>query len=232
MQKTKWDSPKRFTILPSSLQELETETIGGKRHYITPLGIRLPSVTTVLDSHYGWKWKKWRESVGEEEAKRITTAAARRGTKLHTMCENYLLGKEMDKIMPDAMERFNGIRPIIDKYIDVIHGVELSLYSEKIKIAGRTDCIADFDGCLSVIDFKTSTRYKSKEDVENYFIQATAYAIMYGEMTRFTPKHVALIFATDEGDYYYIHEEIEGVWVRKLSSIIKEYYDKQNNGIY
>ena len=128
--------------------------------------------------------------------------------------------------MPDSLARFKTIQPIIDKNIDNIYCIEDALYSTSLGLAGSTDCIAEFDGKLSVIDFKTSTKWKSKEDIENYFIQGTAYALMFNEMTGLKPRQVVLIFATDEGESFFYVEQITPEYIRKLLDIIKLYKSK------
>lgn len=220
-------TPRQFNIIPWTHGPLNRETIGGKRHYVTPDGKRLPSVTTVLDSFYGGKWAAWRKQIGEEKAKEILAKASSRGTKMHTICEKYLLGEDYKaKQMPDSLARFKTIQPIIDKNIDNIYCIEDALYSTSLGLAGSTDCIAEFDGKLSVIDFKTSSKWKSKEDIENYFIQGTAYALMFNEMTGLKPRQVVLIFATDEGESFYYVEQITPEYIRKLLDIIKLYKSK------
>lgn len=215
---------KQFNIIPWEHLSMDRETIDGKRHYVTPEGNRLPSVTTVLDSHYGRKWAAWRKQIGEEKAKEILAKASSRGTKLHTICEKYLLGEDYKaKQMPDSLARFRTIQSIIDTSIDNIYCIESALYSNKLGLAGSTDCIAEFDGVLSVIDFKTSTKRKAKEDIENYFVQGTAYALMFNEMTGLKPQQVVLIFATDEGESFHYVEPITPGYIRTLLDIIKNY---------
>lgn len=210
------------TIHPFPFKDLTTENLQGKRFYVTPDGKRLPSVTTVISSYYSHIWADWRRRIGEEQAKKILAKASRRGTNLHKACEKYFLKEDMSKLMPDSIERFNTIKMFLDQVTD-IYALENALYSTKLGIAGRTDCIGDFQGKLSVIDFKTSTKVKSIDEVENYMVQGTAYSLMYGEMTGVYPRQVVLIFATDSGEgFTLIGQPIN--YVKKLLDIIKAYH--------
>ena len=148
------------TNLPE-LQSLPEEYIDGKRHYITPNGIKVPSVTTVLGHFSKDGITKWREKIGIVEADKIKNRAATRGTKFHAMMEKYLGNEQniFEDVMPDMKQAFNDAKSTIDK-IDNIYYLESQLYSEVIGLAGRTDVIAEYDGVPSIIDFKTSLRPK------------------------------------------------------------------------
>jgi hypothetical protein len=180
--------------------ELESETTENGRHYITPEGIRLPSVTTVL----GRKLDKtglmeWRARVGEEEANKISTQAANRGTAIHLIAEKYLLNQDTypPKTMPANMDTFKKIQNILDKHVYEINALEAPLYSYKLNTAGRTDCVATWDGVPTIIDFKTSRNIKKEEHIEGYFLQATAYSIMFEELTGVHIPQFAIIIAVD-----------------------------------
>ena len=147
-----------FTHLDNDIPEIKTETIDKKRYYVTPEGKKYPSITTVL-GHFNKKAiYEWRQRVGNKEANRISTQASRRGTKVHQMCED-LINNELDekKFMPSDKETFNTIKNILENNINNIHCQEATLYSDYLKVAGRVDCVAEWNGKLSVIDFKTST---------------------------------------------------------------------------
>lgn len=185
------------TDLPE-LKQLPTKEIDGKRFYVSPNGKHLPSVTTVL-GHFGKQSIiEWRKRVGEQEANRISNRAATRGTKFHTMMERYLEGKEnlFENVMPDMMQAFNDMVPALDK-IDNICYIESSLWSEKIGLAGRSDLIAEYDGKLSVIDFKTSLKLKKEEWIQNYFEQGTAYSLMYKERVGEPIEQVVILISVD-----------------------------------
>ena len=163
---------------------LKREIHEGKRVYTTENGDRYPSVTTVLGYKTKPAIKAWRKKVGEQTANKISRQASVRGTKIHSLCEDYVNNEELDfdKLSFVEVDMFNQMKPLIDR-IDNIHCVEQFLYSEHLRLAGQADCIAEFDGRLSIIDFKTSAKLKKKSYIKNYFAQCAAYAIMFEERT-------------------------------------------------
>jgi genome maintenance exonuclease 1 len=140
----------------------------------------------------------WRKKVGEEQANKISSKAARRGTNVHSICENYLNNKPdyLKGVMPDAQEMFVSLKPYLNK-INNIHYQETALWSKTLGMAGRVDCIAEYEGVLSVIDFKTSRKIKLVEDIQDYFWQATAYALMYEELVGKPIDELVIIMAVD-----------------------------------
>lgn len=164
--------------------QLVRENFEGKRVYKTESGDRFPSVTTVLGHKSKPGIKAWRKRVGAETANKISRQASVRGTKIHSLCEDYVNNDDLnfDKLSFVEVDMFNQMKPLIDR-IDNIHCVEQFLYSEHLRLAGQADCIAEFDGRLSIIDFKTSAKPKSKSYIKNYFAQCAAYAIMFEERT-------------------------------------------------
>lgn len=169
---------------PAKLPDLVSQTgPDGKRYYTTPSGVVLPSVTTVIGAMGKASIMEWRKAVGEEEANRVSRFASGRGTRVHTLAEKYLKDEPIDwmRQMPDAAVMFRSLIPSLQR-INNIHYIEQALWSEKIGMAGRVDLIAEFDGVLSVIDFKTSKRIKTREDIFDYFAQCTAYSAMYEEL--------------------------------------------------
>lgn len=190
---------KTFTHLPQPpLPTLERTEIDGKRFYVSPNGKKLPSVTTFLSHFKSDSIYKWRQRVGEQEANRISGAASRRGTKFHSMMETYLLNKELllSEVSPDERYAFHDILSTVDR-IDNIHHVEAMLYSDLIGLAGQVDCIAEFDGVLSVIDFKTSSRFKKEEWILNYFEQCTCYSLMYQDMTGIKADQIVVLISVE-----------------------------------
>jgi genome maintenance exonuclease 1 len=167
--------------------ELESTTTEKGRVYKVPGGNLYPSITTVLSSYNKQAILEWRQRVGEEKANEISRKAAGRGTKLHNTVEKYLLNEMTDMklqtMMPDIKEMFFDMRKIIDENIGDIYGIEQPLYSHKLKLAGRCDCIAEWNGELAIVDWKTASRTKDKDHITNYFMQATAYAEMFEEIT-------------------------------------------------
>jgi hypothetical protein len=180
------------------LPNLETTEIDGKRHYVTPVG-NLPSVTTVI----GERLPKdglvaWRERIGEEEANKVMNQAAHRGTAIHSICENYLMNLDYRKgVMPFDLDTFSRIKPHLDRNVGSIYGIEVPLWSAKLKTAGRTDLLAGWHGINSVIDFKTSKRVKTEDQIESYFIQATCYSMMAEQLTGLKFPQIVVIIAVD-----------------------------------
>ena len=167
--------------------ELESTTTEKGRVYKVPGGELYPSITTVLSAYNKKAIMEWRQRVGEKTANEISRKASGRGTKLHNTVENYLLNEMTDMklqtMMPDIKEMFFDMRKIIDDNIGDIYGIEQPLYSHKLKLAGRCDCIAEWNGELAIVDWKTASRTKDKDHIQNYFMQATAYAEMFEERT-------------------------------------------------
>ena len=182
---------------------LERVVIGGKRHYATPTGEKYPSVTTVLDQKTDkTALLEWRKKVGEAEANKIAVQAANRGTAIHSICEHYLMNERNypSGTMPVNIDTFKKLRPLIDKHIDKVYALEYYMYSHVLKAAGATDCIANFDGVPTIVDFKTSRKLKKEEWIQNYFYQATAYAIMAEELLyewQFKVPQIAIMIAVD-----------------------------------
>ena len=206
---------KEFFHNPINLPDLETVSIDGKRHYITPGGT-FPSVTTVL----GEKLSKdglqaWRNRVGEEEANKISNQAAVRGTAIHALAEAYLMNDKNWKrgAMPTNIDTFSRIRPHLDQHVGTIYGAEVPLWSEKLKTAGRTDLLAGWRGINSIIDFKTSRRIKTEDHIESYFLQATCYSMMAEERTGMNIPQIVIIIAVD-------HEETQ-VFVKQRDKYVQ-----------
>lgn len=182
------------------LESLHSEEISGQRFYVTPSGKKLPSITTVLGYSTKHVIEEWRKRVGEQEADKISTRASMRGTKFHNMLEKYLRNEVsknvFEDVMPDMRMAFNDIRSTIDK-IDNIRHIEQSLYSETLGVAGRSDVIAEYDGVLSIIDFKTSRKEKKEDWIQNYFEQGAGYAYMYEHMTAKAIEQIVVIISVD-----------------------------------
>jgi len=214
-----------FNHVGIDIPEIKTENINGGRYYVTPTGVKYPSITTVLSILSKKAIMEWRKRVGAEEANKISTKAARRGTNVHQMCEDYLNNKEYitNKTMPVDKEMFGTLKPILDERINNIHTQEATLYSDYLGVAGRVDCIAEFDGRLSVIDFKTSRKLKKKEWISNYFQQASAYCVMYEERTGIPIDQIVILIAVDEEEPQvfvekrdnHIHDCIETIAIYK-----------------
>ena len=188
--------------MPVTLPELATETIDRKRYYVTPDGNKYPSITTVLSTRNKKGLFEWRKRVGEDVANHISRTSASRGTKVHQMCEDYLnnnfdIEKHKKNFLPYCL--FQQLSTNVLCKIDNIRAQEVGLYSDKYKLAGRVDCIAEYDGVLSVIDFKTSTRERKEEYNENYYIQTSAYAEMFEERTGTPINQIVVLVVTEDG---------------------------------
>lgn len=186
---------------PIKLPDLKSETFpDGKRYYVTPNGKKLPSVTTVVGAMKKQIILDWRNRVGEEEANRVSRQASGRGNRVHLLAEKYLNNEVIDwkKEMPDSSVMFRSLIPHLHK-INNIHYQETALWSEKIGLAGRVDLIAEWNGVLSVIDFKTSKRVKKREDIFDYFAQCTAYSCMYEELVGKPIDQLVIVMAVEGG---------------------------------
>lgn len=191
-----------FVKLESLNFDLKSVTTENGRLYQTPSGEMYPSVTTVLSSYNKKAIFEWRQRVGEEEANRISRKASGRGTKLHSVCEKYLLNEMTDMkyqmMMPDTKELFLQLKPHIDENVTKVYGIEQSLYSDALKIAGRCDCIALWNDTLSIIDYKTASKEKDENQILNYFMQCTAYAEMFEERTGMPVEQVVVAIAVQD----------------------------------
>jgi genome maintenance exonuclease 1 len=168
----------------------------GSRVYETPSGKAYPSVTTVTGLLKKQAIIEWRKRVGDQEANKISSTAARRGTRIHTLCEKYLSNEEINPTIFDS-QNWNEIKEYLNN-IDNIHALETPLFSHHLQVAGTVDCIAEYNGKLAVIDFKTSKRNKSKEDIHDYFMQCSAYAVAYEEMTGIPVPNILILISTDD----------------------------------
>ena len=212
--------------LNGELPEITTESIKGKRFYVTPEGNKYPSITTVLSDRNKEGIRKWRESVGQDVANQVMRQAASRGTAVHTLIENYLNNEELSKqdVLPVAL--FATIKSELDN-INNIRIQEGGLYSDKLGVAGRVDCIAEYKGKISVIDFKTSTKEKKEEWVENYFIQGSAYCEMYEERFLQPIEQVVILIVTEDGAVQtFIKDKRD--YLPLLKTAIKEFNEKNN----
>ena len=198
---------KYYTHKPVELKKLTTQTINFKRFYETPDGDLYPSITTVLSTRNKKGLFEWRKKVGDEVANYVARTSANRGTAVHHMCEDYLNNYPMDwpdkwkehekKFLPYCL--FKQLEKTVLEKIDNIRSQECSLYSHKYRVAGRVDCIAEYDGKLSIIDFKTSTKERTDEYNENYYIQASAYAEMFEEQTGTPIEQIVILVVTEDG---------------------------------
>lgn len=181
------------------LPKLQQINVDGTRYYVTPEGAKYPSITTVLSQYNIKHIMEWRRRVGEDEANKISRTASNRGTRIHKLCEEYLNNTE--PTYKDIIDKntFSIFKPILNR-INNIYCQELRMYSDHLRIAGTVDCIGEFDGKLSVIDFKTSRKLKDKDQIENYFMQASAYAIMFEERFGIPVSRTAVLISVDDSE--------------------------------
>lgn len=191
---------KTFTHLPIEIEEIKSTTGTGGRVYETPDGKLYPSVTTVLAQHSKQGIMEWRNRVGEEEANKISRQSATRGTKFHTITEKYLQNDPITHLFKTPLDNvlFDCAKPVLDR-IDNIRAQEVGLWSHHLRLAGRVDCIAEFDGKLSIIDFKTARREKDEDHIQHYYMQAAAYAVMFEERTGIPVNRLVIAIAVEDG---------------------------------
>ena len=192
----------------------------GTRVYQTPTGNKYPSVTTVTGLLKKQSIMAWRKRVGEEEANRISSTAARRGTRIHSLAEKYLLNESVNPDMFD-IEMWNKFKPILHN-INNIYALEQSLFSDHLEVAGTVDCIAEYNGKMSVIDFKTSKRIKERDNIHDYFMQCSAYAVAFEEMTKIPVPQIVILIAVDEEDPL-IFVEKRNTWINGFRDLRLEY---------
>ena len=208
------------------LPTVTTETIDRKRFYVTPEGNKYPSITTVLGVRKNKELFEWRQRVGEEVAGYIARTAAQKGTKVHHMCEDYLNNdfdeeKHKKNFFPYCL--FTQLKSVL-KNIDNIHFQEAGLYSDKYGIAGRVDCIAEYNGKLSIIDFKTSTKSRNDDWNYNYYVQASAYAEMYEERMGTPIEQIVILVVTDDGTVQEFVKEKEQMYLDTLTETLDMFH--------
>jgi hypothetical protein len=191
-----------FVHNPVDIPEVSTKNINRKRFYDTPTGF-YPSITTVLGVRKEKKkgLMEWRNRVGNDVANHIMRTAASRGTAVHTMCEDFLNNKEVVKddfpFLPWCL--FSQLKPTLVKSVNNIYAQEAGLWSEKYRLAGRVDCIAEWNGVPSIIDFKTSRSERKESYNFEYYMQASAYAEMFEERTGIEINQIVILVVTEDG---------------------------------
>jgi genome maintenance exonuclease 1 len=209
-----------FKHVDLSLPQLERETIDGVRYYSVPDEeelLKLVSITSVT-SHFNKEiFVKWRKKVGNEEADRITKAATGRGTDMHTLTEHYLKNEELPTVRPISDFLFKISKTNL-KRINNIYALEGSLYSKQLGIAGTVDCIAEYDGELAIIDFKTSKKPKPREWIEHYFVQCMAYGV-----TGISVKKLVIIMACENGECVVYEERDKAKYIKLLGEYIRKF---------
>ena len=214
-----------FNHIDLNLPQLERETIDGVRYYKVPDDeelLKLVSITSIT-SHFNREiFVKWRKKVGEEEAEKITKAATSRGTDMHSLTENYLKNQDLPSVPPLPDFLFKIAKKDLNR-INNIHALEGSLYSKVLGIAGTVDCIAEFDGELAIIDFKTSKKPKPREWVEHYFVQCMAYGCMLYELTGISVKKLVIIMSCENGETVIYEEYEKSKYIKLLTEYIRKF---------
>lgn len=213
----------KFDLLEfEHLKRIDGETA---RLYETPTGQRYPSVTTVLGKMLDkTALNEWRKRVGDEEANRVSTRASTRGTNIHDMCEKYVLGQDVDMSMPHNTMIFHQIKKVLDEKVDMVRATECTLFSHHLKIAGTCDLVANYDGRLSIIDYKTSTRRKRKDWIEGYLLQCSLYSYMLWEMTGIGVKDVVVVIGVDDEIDAQIFVERPANYIEKAADLVRSYH--------
>ena len=210
-------------------KDLDAETTDSGRTYSTPDGKSYPSVTTVLSILNEHIIQAWRDRVGEEEANRISGKASNRGTRVHSIVEKYLNNEDTTKALPHIRQSLENLKPVLDDHIGTIFGLEVPLYSNHLGVAGRCDCIAQYNGVPSIIDFKTSRYIKKKEKISNYFAQGAAYSIMWEERTGMVVPNIVIIMDVDH-EKPSVFVEHRDNWTDLLHNTIDEYRKRKMFG--
>jgi len=212
-----------------NFEKLKTININGKRYYDIEENLKLPSITSITgslpDKLKGLR--EWRERIGEKEATKITVQASRRGTKVHELIENYL-NNDLDNKFGLGRDMFDTMIPVLDR-IDNIYEQEVPLWSGELGVAGRCDCIAEYEGVLSVIDFKTSRKPKKESWIKDYFLQACAYSKMWEERTGLIIDQLVILVAVDNNEpQVFIADSNE--WYDELKCVIDENRQRVRQG--
>ena len=190
-----------FNHIGVDIPEVSTKNVNRKRFYLAPDGELYPSITTVLSVRSREGLAAWRKRVGNDVANYISRTAAARGTKVHKMCEDFLNNEEVvqenHEFLPWCL--FSQLKPVLEQKLNNIYAQECGLWSDKYRVAGRVDCIAEWDGIPSIIDFKTSRSQRNDEYNESYYIQASAYAEMFEERTGTPIEQIVILVVTEDG---------------------------------
>lgn len=214
-----------FTHEPIDLgyNDLTATTTKKGRQYVDPEGNKYPSITTVLSILSEDGIRAWRARVGEEEANRISRQASSRGTTVHNIIEKYVANNPeyIKGEMPHNIQTFKDVQKVIDEGVTKVYQQEAPLYSKHLGVAGRVDCVGQWNGKDSIIDWKTSRKFKKKEWVSGYFMQCAAYAIMWEERTGMPIKQLVVCIAGDMGHQVFIEDRDN--WTGELLNTINEY---------
>ena len=217
-----------FNHLEIEIPRLERNTVDGVRYYETP-NTKMVSITSIISFYNREIFIKWRKRVGEEAANLKTRLSTSRGTDMHTVTEHYLKNDTLPKVKPLPEFLFKIAKPDLNR-ISNIHTLEGSLYSEQLGVAGTVDRIAEYDGELAVIDFKTSAKPKPYKWIEGYLVQCAAYACMYYELTGTPVKKFVIIMACEDGSCKVYQEYDKLKYMKLLTKYIRNFAEYHLNG--
>tara|TARA_B100001250_G_scaffold334925_1_gene300984 strand:- start:3359 stop:4042 length:684 start_codon:yes stop_codon:yes gene_type:complete len=224
-----------FSFVDVDLNATEVEAVSkdGVRFYPIPGADKYyPSITSITSFKNAEFFKSWRARIGEEEANRITARTTQRGTAFHSITEDYINGVlNLDSYLennPLSVRMFQSAKSELNR-INKIHCLETFLYSHYLGLAGRVDCIGEFDGELAVIDFKTSTKVKRESYIEHYFVQETAYAAMFLERSGIEVKKIVTLIATEEGSTQVFQKYNLDDYLQLLKSYIEDFVRGKTN---
>jgi len=222
-----------FNHIGVDIPEVKTKNVNSKRFYVAPDGNLFPSITTVLSVRSREGLAEWRKRVGNDVANYISRTAATRGTKVHQMCEDFLNNQEVVKnnreFLPWCL--FQQLKPVLEEKVNNIYAQECGLWSDKYKVAGRVDCIAEYEGVPSIIDFKTSRSTRNDEYNESYYIQASAYAEMFEERTGTPIEQIVILVVTEDGqiqEFVKKKHEYLPLLVETIEQFVSE-WEKEND---
>ena len=222
---------KKFNFIDldkSKLPVTKGKKIDGFRFYDID-GKAYPSITTVLGIQKKAQLQEWRDKIGENVANWEMGRAARRGKATHLLIEQYIKGLTPSERGVLPLGLFRLIKPYVDQ-IDNIHCLETIMYSKKLTIAGQVDCIAEYNGKLSVIDFKTANKERQESWIENYFMQTSAYAQMYEELFGKEIEQIVILLASEDGSVQSFIKEKKDYMdpLKKSINDFYKYYEELN----
>lgn len=217
-----------YVTVPGLDFTLSDTTTSEGRLYTTPDGKTYPSASTIAKILTRDGIAAWRARVGAEVADKKTRQGANRGTGVHLVCEQYLLGTLTEAqrmgMLPTTKELFLQISKKLDTHVKTVYAVEQALYSHRLRIAGRTDAIVDWDGEICILDFKTAASSKPEKWILNYFVQSTAYAEMFEERTGIPIKKIVILMAVEDDVIPTIYDREKGAYIHTLQECVDQYY--------
>lgn len=207
--------------------ELKTQEGPKGRFYITPEGAKYPSITTILGAGDKPWIQDWRNALGADKADKEMKRAADRGTAVHAMIENFL-NNDPNPTAGHQIEHINDFRQLRLqlKKVNNIWTQETPLWSDMLKAAGRVDCVGEYEGKLSIIDFKTSTNDKSSDKIQDYYLQTTAYALMFEERYGVQIDNIVILMSSEKGAVPLVFKQPVEPYIRPLLERVKAYHDK------